>query len=99
MRYLHELPGFAAALANSDVPPPMPEFIAARAAHRRIFNATMAAHAMDAPVVPQARGMSDSDAHGSKADFDDGQCSGSRLWISLVIVPRSVSGASAPFSG
>lgn len=55
LHFLHLLPGFAAALAKPDAPPPMPGFIAARAAYRRIFDATMAAHRLDALVFPQTR--------------------------------------------
>jgi aspartyl-tRNA(Asn)/glutamyl-tRNA(Gln) amidotransferase subunit A len=55
LHYLHRLPGFAAALADPSVPPPMPEFIAARAAYRRIFDAVMEAQGLDALVLPQMR--------------------------------------------
>ncbi|MDO9711575.1 amidase [Paracraurococcus lichenis] len=55
LHYLHLLPGFAEALANPDAPPPMPEFVAARAAYRRIFDEVMAQHALDALVFPHAR--------------------------------------------
>ena len=55
LHYLHRLPGFTAALADPSVPPPMPEFVAARAAYRRIFDSTMEAHGLDALVLPQMR--------------------------------------------
>ncbi|TCZ52945.1 amidase [Roseicella aquatilis] len=55
LQYLHRLPGFAAALADPSVPPPMPEFVAARAAYRRIFDAVMEARGLDALVFPQMR--------------------------------------------
>jgi aspartyl-tRNA(Asn)/glutamyl-tRNA(Gln) amidotransferase subunit A len=52
---LHRLPGFTEALANPDVPPPMAEFIAARANYLRIFNAIMDSQRLDALVFPHAR--------------------------------------------
>lgn len=55
LHYLHLLPGFDAALADPSTPPPMPEFVAARAAYRRIFDAVMDAQGLDALVFPQMR--------------------------------------------
>ena len=55
LHYLHLLPGFDAALADPAVPPPMTEFIALRAAYRRIFDGVMDAHGLDALVFPQMR--------------------------------------------
>jgi aspartyl-tRNA(Asn)/glutamyl-tRNA(Gln) amidotransferase subunit A len=52
---LHRLPGFTEALANPDVPPPMAEFIAARASYLRIFSAVMDSQQLDALVFPHAR--------------------------------------------
>ena len=52
---LHRLPGFAEALAQPDVMPPMAEFIAARASYLRIFNAVMDSQRLAALVFPHAR--------------------------------------------
>ncbi len=55
LHYLRRLPGFDAALAAPSIPPPMPEFIAARAAYRRIFDGVMDSQGLDALVFPQMR--------------------------------------------
>lgn len=55
LHYLHRLPGFAAGLEDPSVPPAMPEFIAARAAYRRIFDMVMDRDGLDALVFPQMR--------------------------------------------
>ena len=55
LHFLHRLPGFGTALANFSVPPLMPEFIAARAAYRRLFDTVMESQGLDALVFPQMR--------------------------------------------
>ena len=55
LHYLHRLPGFAAGLEDPLVPPAMPEFIAARAAYRHIFDQVMDAQGLNALVFPQMR--------------------------------------------
>lgn len=51
--YLHELPDFAAALADPETPPDMPEFTALKATYLRLIDQVFDAHQLDGLVYPQ----------------------------------------------
>lgn len=51
--YLHELPDFAAALADPDHPPALPEFTALKATYLRLIDEVFDRHGLDALVYPQ----------------------------------------------
>ncbi len=55
LSYLHELPDFAACLADPSRAPEQPEFIAAKRAYLEIFNAVFDHARLDALVFPQMR--------------------------------------------
>ena len=53
--YLWEIEGFAALAEHYEVPPDFSPFLVAREAYLRLFTAVMAAHRLDAMVMPQTR--------------------------------------------
>jgi aspartyl-tRNA(Asn)/glutamyl-tRNA(Gln) amidotransferase subunit A len=55
LRYLWEIPEFPALLADYAQAPDLSDFLAAREAYLRIFDGVMAAHRLDAMVMPQTR--------------------------------------------
>ena len=55
MSYMHNLPGFAACLADPSRPPDLSEFMAAKAAYLQIFDEVFRRHRLDALVFPQMR--------------------------------------------
>jgi aspartyl-tRNA(Asn)/glutamyl-tRNA(Gln) amidotransferase subunit A len=55
LRYLWELEDFPALLADYRHPPDLSAFLAAREHYLRVFDAVMAAHRLDAMVMPQTR--------------------------------------------
>jgi aspartyl-tRNA(Asn)/glutamyl-tRNA(Gln) amidotransferase subunit A len=55
LRYLWEMEDFPALLADCRHPPDLSEFLAAREHYLRVFDAVMAAHRLDAMVMPQTR--------------------------------------------
>lgn len=57
LSYLHNLPQFAACLADPARPPDLSGFIAVKEAYLRIFNAVFARERLDALMFPQMRGQ------------------------------------------
>jgi amidase len=55
LRFMHNLPQFAAALADPSSPPDISEFIVLKAQYLRIFDTVMADRELDALVFPQMR--------------------------------------------
>jgi amidase len=53
LAFMHNLPQFAAALAEPSVPPDLSKFTALKAQYLRIFDAVMAEHRLDALAFPQ----------------------------------------------
>lgn len=55
LSYLWEIDGFERLLAAYETPPDLSDFLAAREDYLRVFNGVMAAHRLDAMVMPQTR--------------------------------------------
>jgi amidase len=55
LRFLHNLPQFAACLANPARPPDLSEFFAAKEAYLSVFEETFERHQLDALIFPQMR--------------------------------------------
>jgi hypothetical protein len=55
LSYMHNLPGFAACLADPSRPPDLSEFMAAKEAYLKLFDEVFQRHNLDALVFPQMR--------------------------------------------
>ena len=94
---LHRLPGFTETLANPHVPPPMAEFIAARANYLRIFNAVMDSQRLDALVFPHARAELPP-LHGDEQIAETTVSEINIAGLPAVTVPAGAHACGAPFS-
>lgn len=96
LRLLHQLPQFAACLADPGRPPELSDFLAAKEAYLEIFDAVMGRERLDALVFPQMR-----DAlpplHGPETIHETTVCEINIAGLPGVTVPAGYHASGAPF--
>jgi Asp-tRNA(Asn)/Glu-tRNA(Gln) amidotransferase A subunit family amidase len=97
LAFMHQLPDFAACLADPSRPPDLPDFLAAKEAYLEVFNAVFAGAGLDALVFPQMR-----DAlpplHGPGTVLETTVCEINIAGLPGVTVPAGYYPGGAPFN-